>query len=71
MERREVVIGQGEDPAPVLGALRAGGWHLESFRTACAGRLGSDPAPVLLPRHRPVGGDEVVVVLGCVKGGVA
>jgi hypothetical protein len=45
MERREVVIGQGEDPAPVLGALRAGGWRLESFRTARADQLWSDPPP--------------------------
>jgi hypothetical protein len=71
MERQEVVIPAGEDPHLVLGALRKGGWRLESYRTARADQLWSDPAPVLLPRGQPSGGDPVVLVLECVKGGVA
>jgi hypothetical protein len=71
MERREGVVPAGEDAHLVLGALRAGGWRLESYRTARASELWSDPPPVLFPQRRPPVGDPVVLVLGCVKGGAA
>ena len=67
LECSELVIRGGEDPALVLGALRAGGWRLESFRTACAGRLRPRPDPGVLPPQPSLRGDEVVVVLRCVK----
>jgi hypothetical protein len=68
MERRELVVRSGEDPALALRALQAGGWRLESFRTACADRLPPGLTPGLLPPQPPLRRDEVVVVLECVKG---
>jgi hypothetical protein len=63
VERREFVVRQSDDAALAVRALQAGGWRLESFRTASADRL--PPRPVLFPEGPRLRGGEVVVVLDC------
>ena len=65
MERRDFIVRRSDDAALAVRALRAGGWRLESFRTASAEAL--PPRPVLFPEGPRLRGGEVVVVLDCVR----
>ena len=68
-ERRAFVVRRGGDAALAVRALRAGGWRLESFRTARADAL--PPQPVLFPQEPRLRQGELVVVLDCVRDGPA
>ena len=65
MERHEFIIRAGGHPALHLGALRARGWRLESFRTVCVDWLRARRSALVaqLALRR----DEVVTLLECVK----
>ena len=65
MERGVFIIRAGAHPALHLGALRARGWRLESFRTVCTDwlRARSSALATQLGLRR----DEVVTLLECVK----
>jgi hypothetical protein len=69
MERRAFVVRRLDDAALAVRALRAGGWRLESFRTASADAL--PPRPVMFPQEPRLRKGEVVVVLDCVRDGHA
>jgi hypothetical protein len=67
MKRRVFAVRPGGDAALAVRALRAGGWRLETFRTACAEAL--PPRPVLFPQEPRLRQGELVVVLECVQAG--
>ena len=67
MDRRAFVVRPGGEAALAVRALRAGGWRLETFRTACADRL--PRRPVLLPEEPRLRQGDLVVVLECVQAG--
>ena len=69
MERRAFVVRRRGDAALAVRALQAGGWRLESFRTASADTL--PPRPIVFPQEPRLRGGEVVVVLDCVRAGPA
>jgi hypothetical protein len=69
VERRAFVVRRGGEAALAVRALRAGGWRLETFRTASAEAL--PPRPVLFPEGPRLRQGELVVVLDCVWDGPA